>query len=70
MKYNKQLFDHIEEGYNQAIYLGEFIFDNLIEKQEEIIRVFEKSNNVIDKRQQQLANLDKLVKSRFVELST
>lgn len=38
MKYNKQLFDHIEAGYLQALYLGEFIFDNLIEAQEGISR--------------------------------
>lgn len=38
MKYNKQLFDHIAEGYNKTIYLGEFIFDNLIEQQENITR--------------------------------
>ncbi len=38
MKYNKQLFDHLNGAYLQALSLAEFIFDNLIEKQEEISR--------------------------------
>ena len=36
MKYNKQLFDQIETEYNQVLNLCEFIFDNLIEKNDEI----------------------------------
>ena len=35
MKYNKQLFDQIETEYNQVLNLCEFIFDNLIEKNDE-----------------------------------
>ena len=38
MKYNKQLFDQIETEYNQVLNLCEFIFDNLIEKNDEIGR--------------------------------
>ena len=36
MKYNKQLFDHIEAQYNQIFNLSEFIYDQLIEKTVEI----------------------------------
>lgn len=38
MKYNKQLFDQIETEYKQLINLCEFIFDDLIEKNDEIKR--------------------------------
>ncbi len=38
MKYNKQLFDHIEEQYNQVFTLSEFIYDQLIEKTEDLNR--------------------------------
>ncbi len=38
MKYNKQLFDHIQVEYNKLLSLGEFIYDNLIEKNEELSR--------------------------------
>lgn len=38
MKYNKQLFDQINDQYNQLFALSEFIFDQLIEKTEDIKR--------------------------------
>ena len=38
MKYNKQLFDHMEEQYNQIFTLSEFIYDQLIEKTEDLNR--------------------------------
>ena len=36
MKYNKQLFDQLEAEYNQIFNLCEFIFDNLIEKNDDM----------------------------------
>lgn len=44
MKYNKQLFDHIEAQYNQIFNLSEFIYDQLIEKTEELSRYEVMSN--------------------------
>lgn len=38
MKYNKQLFDHIETQYNQIFTLSEFIYDQLIEKTQDLNR--------------------------------
>lgn len=38
MKYNKQLFDHISEQYNQVFAISEFIYDQLIEKTEDLNR--------------------------------
>lgn len=38
MKYNKQLIDQITEEYNQLFNLSEFVFDQLIEKTEDIKR--------------------------------
>ena len=45
MKYNKQLFDQIETEYNQVLNLCEFIFDNLIEKNDEIKKYDNDINN-------------------------
>ena len=38
MKYNKQLFDHINDQYNQVFSISEFIYDQLIEKTEDLNR--------------------------------
>lgn len=38
MKYNKQLFDQIEKEYNHLFDLSIFIFDQMLEKNEEINR--------------------------------
>ena len=39
-----------------------------LEEQDKICKVLDKVQNLIDRRQQQLAKLDKLIKARFVEL--
>ncbi len=38
MKYNKQLFDQIEKEYDKLFDLSTFIFDQMVEKNEEISR--------------------------------
>lgn len=38
MKYNKQLFDQIEKEYNQLMNLAEFIYDQMLDKDENISR--------------------------------
>ena len=45
MKYNKQLFDHINDQYNQVFSISEFIYDQLIEKTEDLNR-FEIMSNL------------------------
>ena len=45
MKYNKQLFDHIQAQYNQVFTISEFIYDQLIEKTEDLNR-FEIMSNL------------------------
>lgn len=40
----------------------------LIEKQNKIVKILDKLNEIINKRQQQLKKLDELVKSRFIEM--
>ena len=39
-----------------------------IEEQKKIVKILDKLNEIINKRQQQLKKLDKLVKSRFIEM--
>lgn len=46
----------------------EFLFDNDLVVQNQIIRVLDKVSYIINRRQQQLSNLDTLIASRFVEL--
>ena len=50
--------------------LGEFEFfiDDDKDRQKLIVRIFDKVDGLIAKRQQQLAKLDELVKARFVEM--
>lgn len=38
MKYNKQLFDQIEKEYKQLMNLAEFIYDQMLEKNENMVR--------------------------------
>lgn len=38
MKYNKQLFDKIEKEYSQLLNLAEFIYDQMLDKNDEMVR--------------------------------